>query len=685
MQVPCDGKFYMTLNSEQSDSTALISIAFDGDSVSFNKITEYATNIAAISYDIESGNILALSSHTGTVLKLGTNGVADTFGFDPSVDRWRSVGSDCTPDGLIIVQNRRTFVISMYSVIDSFRLIDTVTPWWETDSGLSGTVLVSMNDMAVDPKEPDFFYTHQRNYFISVAPDEPVETRGYLLKVNCNPSHPEFGRTTAVGLIDSNVVNHIGALFFDQEGVLHGYGSLQRPEQVQKYLVRIDKRTANAEVVGIGPVTGGADGCSCPYSIDLRLGVAAIEPHCDAQYVTLEAEIVNNTLKPLNELVFTDTLPSGLKFTPSAFHTSVGYDLHFNHDSTVLTATGISIAINESFQFRLYVEAPNSSEVYTNRASVINVPSLYGNSILSDDPSTSAYDDLTVIPISEFNQEIPGFVTMTICETDSITLEGHTFSSEGTHIIPLPGQAARGCDSIIYLDLHVDEEIELYKNATICEGDTYNIHFASLAEPGFFEFHIPSENSSCDSIIYLELNVAVIPQLSYNSEIQAYRDIPVQLLVEATPPAKVIEWYNHEGLSCADCPNPVTLIEKPTVYGFTVWDENGCSASGQILVELNEGPVEVYIPNIFSPNGDGINDVFNIYGENINSIEFLRVYDRFGSLVYSESGGTQGPGSGWDGTMNGRALNPGVYVYYIGYITADNNMHQKSGDITLFR
>ena len=67
------------------------------------------------------------------------------------------------------------------------------------------------------------------------------------------------------------------------------------------------------------------------------------------------------------------------------------------------------------------------------------------------------------------------------------------------------------------------------------------------------------------------------------------------------------------------------------------------------------------IPNIISPNGDGNNDLLEIKYEGIADINVFRIYNRWGELIFE----TNNPDTKWDGTFNGKPLNPGVYVYYL--------------------
>jgi gliding motility-associated-like protein len=90
------------------------------------------------------------------------------------------------------------------------------------------------------------------------------------------------------------------------------------------------------------------------------------------------------------------------------------------------------------------------------------------------------------------------------------------------------------------------------------------------------------------------------------------------------------------------------------------------------------------VPNAFSPNGDGVNDAFRVFGEDILSLD-LRIYDRWGTLLFQ----TNDPSQGWDGRYKGEALNSGVFLWKAaieGYRRNGKKFTEVlSGDVTLVK
>jgi gliding motility-associated-like protein len=146
-------------------------------------------------------------------------------------------------------------------------------------------------------------------------------------------------------------------------------------------------------------------------------------------------------------------------------------------------------------------------------------------------------------------------------------------------------------------------------------------------------------------------------------------------------------WTSSGPMSCPTCDGTWVFNETPTLYTWTVTDENGCTGSGNILVDVDYDR-DVFFPNVFTPNNDGRNDDFKIYtGLGVENINYFRIYDRWGILIHEEQNlmpYAQGAGK-WDGTFEGEPLNPGVYLYIVEIQFIDEATLTYTGDITLVK
>lgn len=174
-------------------------------------------------------------------------------------------------------------------------------------------------------------------------------------------------------------------------------------------------------------------------------------------------------------------------------------------------------------------------------------------------------------------------------------------------------------------------------------------------------------------------------------------DVIGSLAVTATPTSTTIEqgdtiqltatgtgavtytWTPTTGLSCTNCPNPFAAPAATTTYEVTATDATGCSGTATLIIFVN--PVctkEIFVPTIFSPNGDGSNDQQCVLGNCIVDLDFS-IYDRWGERVFH----TDDQSKCWDGTHKGKRVNTGVFVYKMRAVMLNGTEIERSGNITV--
>ncbi|HEX4958832.1 MAG TPA: gliding motility-associated C-terminal domain-containing protein, partial [Lacibacter sp.] len=118
---------------------------------------------------------------------------------------------------------------------------------------------------------------------------------------------------------------------------------------------------------------------------------------------------------------------------------------------------------------------------------------------------------------------------------------------------------------------------------------------------------------------------------------------------------------------------------KPGTYDVRV--TNSCGTSNSTFV-LTETICNIYIPSAFTPNGDGLNDLFRISGALYVKDFSMQVYNRWGQVVFTSTNAFEG----WNGTQQGLALDPGIYTYRIRFTNIQNNEQRiVKGMVTLLR
>ena len=136
-----------------------------------------------------------------------------------------------------------------------------------------------------------------------------------------------------------------------------------------------------------------------------------------------------------------------------------------------------------------------------------------------------------------------------------------------------------------------------------------------------------------------------------------------------------------------DCPQISWLPTNTQTVYLTAEDNNGCAITDSVQITVT--PVyDLYIPNVFSPNRDGVNDYFTVYGESkrINRIASFEIFNRWGQLLYQETDLPIGSASvGWNGRAGDKVVDQGVYIYRIEVEFLDGTIREYGGDVTLLR
>lgn len=140
-------------------------------------------------------------------------------------------------------------------------------------------------------------------------------------------------------------------------------------------------------------------------------------------------------------------------------------------------------------------------------------------------------------------------------------------------------------------------------------------------------------------------------------------------------------WTPSTWLDNPNIHNPIALPQDNIEYVVRVSNDIGCFDTDSIRVRIYRVKPDLFVPNAFSPNGDGLNDVFRPIPIGMKSLDVFRVFNRWGQMVYS---GTDAK-LGWDGTFGGRGQDAGTYVWYAEGVDYQNNTIKRKGYVVLVR
>ncbi len=267
-----------------------------------------------------------------------------------------------------------------------------------------------------------------------------------------------------------------------------------------------------------------------------------------------------------------------------------------------------------------------------------------------------------------------------ICEGESILLpNGSEATSEGLYIDTL--FTIDGCDSILMNYIHVEPLDTSTTEFFTCPNEPIIIDQQSYfsGESGSLAFQ---RRDMCDSIVlfdvkaYPEIIVEIEDTISINTD-------GVFKFNYSIPHEYDIRWLDEQYISCSDCPNPILTTQNlsPKKLEVVISDKNGCQLSKSIHVNYNKTP---FIPSAFSPNNDGINDLFRFYLPQYLSsskIKNFSIYNRWGGIIHNQEDIDYLGFQGWDGIDQ----KVGVYVYQFEVEYPNGETIGFSGDVNLFR
>jgi gliding motility-associated-like protein len=243
-------------------------------------------------------------------------------------------------------------------------------------------------------------------------------------------------------------------------------------------------------------------------------------------------------------------------------------------------------------------------------------------------------------------------------------------------------------------------------NGAITINDMYggnNVYYFSLDGAAYFKSngfpwvydHLPAGNhlikvkdeNGCESEFnaYIAERAPFKIQLSQKDTTIQFGD-SIRVALASSTKASTLHWYPKDYVNCDSC-NETTIkpISDFIKIKTIAIDSFGCVDSASILIRT-EKDKKVYIPNIFyreSTNQN--NNIFKIFGSRDADLLYsFRIFDRWGNLVYEENNTTLQNMKGWDGTSNGKIMNPGIYIYQAEVGFKDNTKAIYKGDVMLY-
>jgi gliding motility-associated-like protein len=205
--------------------------------------------------------------------------------------------------------------------------------------------------------------------------------------------------------------------------------------------------------------------------------------------------------------------------------------------------------------------------------------------------------------------------------------------------------------------------------------------------PGSYHVSLQASVSyGCSDTTSDNFTINPLPTINGPKQIVTPLGIPITIPLTYGNDITAYNWSPATNLDCSTCPNPVATLLLSTEYSVTVTDINNCKATDSIFIKTICNTDNLFMPNTFSPNGDGVNDVFYPRGKSLYNVQSLTIFNRWGQIVFQRKdfpANTQD--MGWDGTFNGRPAGSDAYVYIVEVICQNAQTVAIHGTVTLVR
>jgi gliding motility-associated-like protein len=188
-----------------------------------------------------------------------------------------------------------------------------------------------------------------------------------------------------------------------------------------------------------------------------------------------------------------------------------------------------------------------------------------------------------------------------------------------------------------------------------------------------------TDNYGCNFSVTDDIVITMRPPVPAfaGNDTNAIYGIPHQLLGSG---GKYYLWSPSTPLNNSFVQKPLATLYTDTYFTLTVTDDIGCVNTDDVLIKVYKGPT-YYIPNAFSPNGDGMNDVFRPIPVGIAFTDYFNVYNRLGEMVFQSNQWLKG----WDGTYKGKPAETGTYVWLIKGMDKYGKVVEMKGTVILVR
>ena len=391
-----------------------------------------------------------------------------------------------------------------------------------------------------------------------------------------------------------------------------------------------------------GQITVKANGGNVPYMFSIDSGA------------TYQASNIFNSKAGIFNIIIKDSTGCSAKITDTVFATNNKIIVSLGPDKTICAGDSTTIAVNTSQPAAIYNLNPSAG------LSLVPIQTLVARPadtttyiILAKTTVCEGYDTITVNvlhkPIADAGKDT------VICNNTYAILRGSAKSSSG---------------SVSYLWSPATDIVNPASQVTKV--------YPKLIRPNRYRLEV-SDNYGCNFKTFDDVIVTMRPVFmpSAGNDTLASMGVPHQL--HGSGGVDYL-WSPANVLNNPTLQNPTAILQNDVLFNVVVKDALGCIGTSSVLVKVYKG-ITYYVPNAFTPNGDGINDTFKAIAPGIKQTNYFRIYNRWGKLVFQSNNNN----SGWDGKYLGVPQPNAVYVWEIKGTDVAGKIIELKGIVTLIR
>ena len=242
------------------------------------------------------------------------------------------------------------------------------------------------------------------------------------------------------------------------------------------------------------------------------------------------------------------------------------------------------------------------------------------------------------------------------------------------------------CAGVVTLNITVTAAPASTTNVSVCPNQLpYNWNGQIYTEPGTYTQTF-TRAAGCDSMATMILTVDQSMANERYPTITTTPNTATQLQARQLGSNFDYVWDPSAGLNSISIYNPIFTNNQDQEYTINIVSDKGCNVTDTLLVKVNgSGPAgvasDLFVPNAWTPNGDGVNDTLFPLTENVTKLNFFRVFNRWGQLMFE----TNVIGNGWDGVFNGKPMMMDTYTWTASAVGIDGKTFTRSGNAVLIR